>query len=676
VFSLGLVAWGALGGCFRSREQAARQDEASTTRASEAPARAAAEVARAPEGPGGEAAELAAYLRERYTKHEHRVRMRDGVALFTVVYTPKDHSRTYPIMLLRTPYGVGPYGVDNYPLANDQRVLSRFAPSAQFIREGYIFAHQDVRGRMMSEGTFVDVRPHLAVKQTPQDIDESSDAYDTIDWLVKNVPGNSGRVGAWGISYPGFYAAQAAIDAHPALRAVSPQAPVTDWFVGDDFHHNGALCLADAFDFFSGFGKPRPAPVARSTWGFDYGGADLYTFFLRLGPLSNVDQRHFKGEIAFWKDLMAHPTRDDFWKARDPLPAYRDIRPATLVVGGWFDAEDLWGTLATYHAIEQQSPRAKNSLVMGPWKHGGWARTDGDSLGNVSFGSKTSLWYRQEVELPFFRRHLKGDGQDPGKDREPPEARVFETGTNEWLSYESWPPREAKKATMWLGPAGTLAPAPPPEDAFDEYLSDPAHPVPFQGKIKVERGPDYMVDDQRFAAARPDVLTYATAPLDGDVALAGPIEASLWVSTTGTDADLVVKLIDVYPDNHADPTPNPQELHLGGYQQLVRAEVMRGRFRESLERPVPFVPGEPSLVKITLPDVAHAFRPGHRIMVQIQSSWFPLFDRNPQQMVDPATATAADFKAATHRVLRGGPRASSLALPVLRGALPAAPPGP
>jgi hypothetical protein len=621
----------------------------------------------APPGDGGEAADLARYLREHYTKFEHRIPMRDGVALFTAVYVPKDASRTYPFLLLRTPYGVAPYGVDSYPSPSEPRVLSRFAPSAHFIREGYIFVHQDVRGRMMSEGTFVDVRPHVTDKKTAQDTDESSDAYDTIDWLVKNVPGNNGRAGVWGISYPGFYAAQAAIDAHPALKAVSPQAPVTDWFVGDDFHHNGALFLADAFDFFSSFGKPRPLPITRPPGDFDYGGADLYSFFLRLGPLSGVEERYFKGEIGFWKDLMAHPTRDAFWKARDPLPSYRALRPAMLVVGGWFDAEDVWGTLATYQAIERQSPGAKNSLVMGPWKHGGWARTDGDSLGNVDFGAKTSRWYRKEVEFPFFQGHLKGDGK-----ANPPEAWAFETGTNRWLSYDAWPPRAARPATIWLGPAGSLRAAlPEGPGAFDEYLSDPAHPVPYQGKITTARSYDYVVDDQRFAAARPDVLTYETAPLDGDLALAGPVEASLWVTTTGTDADFVVKLIDVYPDSYKDPDPNPHDLHLGGYQQLVRGEVLRGRFRESLDRAVPFVPGEAAEVKLTLPDVSHAFRRGHRLMVQIQSSWFPLIDRNPQQMVDTATAKATDFKAATHRVLRGGPHASSLTLPVLRGALPA-----
>jgi uncharacterized protein len=616
--------------------------------------------------------EMSRYVRENYTKYEYRIRARDGVALFTVVYIPKDHSRTYPILLTRTPYGVEPYGVDSYPGPRATRTLQRFAPSPQFVKEGYIFAFQDVRGRMMSEGTFVDVRPYIADKKGPQDTDESSDAYDSIDWLVHNVPTNNGRVGMWGISYPGFYAAQGAIDAHPALRAVSPQAPVTDWFAGDDFHHNGALFLADAFDFYSSFGRPRPAPVTKMKWGFEYGSDDGYSFFLGLGPLSNVNERHFKREISFWNDLTEHPNLDAFWKARDPLPHYADVRPASLVVGGWFDAEDLYGTLATYQAIERGKKKgSKNSLVMGPWRHGGWNRSEGESLGDVSFGAPTARWYQKNVVLPFFERHLKNKG-----DGKSPEAWIFETGTNEWQAHDMWPPREARPATLWFQQGGQLGAEPPAgqEPAFDEYVSDPAKPVPHQARISSERGAEYMIDDQRFAAMRPDVLVYATGALGEDVALAGPIDASLWVSTTGTDADFVVKLIDVYPDSYPPLEPNPRQVPMGGYQQMVRAEIMRGRFRNSLERPEPFTPGEKTLVKLTLPDVAHTFRSGHRIMVQVQSTWFPLVDRNPQQMVDIYSAKAGDFRAATHRVYRGGAQASGLTVRLLRGALPAAPP--
>ncbi|MBX3192582.1 MAG: CocE/NonD family hydrolase [Labilithrix sp.] len=598
--------------------------------------------------------------------------MRDGARLFTVAYVPKDTSRTYPIMFHRTPYSVQPYGVDNYPTEKNPRVLRRFAPSSAFVREGYIFLHQDVRGRMMSEGTFVDVRPHAAKKG---DIDESTDAWDTIDWAIKNLPSNNGRVGSWGISYPGFYAAQTAVDAHPALKAVSPQAPVTDWFMGDDFHHNGAFFLADAFDFEWSFGKARPQPTKRATWGHEHDVADIYDFFLAMGPLSNANApRYLDGKIAFWNDMMSHPTRDDFWKARDPRPHYKNVKPAVLTVGGWFDSEDCFGALETYRAFERQSPGAENMLVMGPWRHGGWARSDGDRHGDVTFGQKTSIHYRDQIELPFFQRHLKGD-----KPSAPPaEAFVFETGTNVWQRYAAWPPREAKKASLVFQPGGRLGVAPvvaaDAGEGFDAYVSDPQKPVPYRGKIGPEIDADYMSDDQRFAARRTDVLVFQTPELDADVSLAGPLEAKLWVSTTGTDADFIVKLVDVYPADYADPDPLPNapptQVRMAGYQQLVRGEVMRGKFRNSFEKPEPFVPGEPALVRFTLPDVAHTFRTGHRIMVQVQSSWFPLVDRNPQTFTDIYRATAADFRAAMHRVYRQPDKTSSLEVTLVRGVLP------
>jgi putative CocE/NonD family hydrolase len=620
---------------------------------------------RPPAEPPVEEAELTQLLRERFSKFEYRVPMRDGVKLYTVAYVPKEPGK-YPILLARTPYGVAPYGADAFP--SGTRALQRVAPSARFAREGYILVHQDVRGRMMSEGTFVDVRPYLPEKKSGE-IDESTDAHDTIDWLVKNVPRNSGRVGMWGISYPGFYAAMGAVDAHPALRAVSPQAPVTDWFLGDDFHHNGAFFLEDAFTFYASFGKPRPAPVSKVTWGFDFPVEDRYRFFLDLGPLGNVNERHFKGERAFWNELMAHGTLDDYWKARNPRPHYRNIKPAVLVVGGWFDAEDLFGALETYRAIERQSKDTKNSLVIGPWTHGGWSRSDGDALGPISFAMKTSRWYQEQVEFPFFERYLK----DKNKDREPvPEAWIFETGLNEWRAYDRWPPKEAREATLWLHPGGKLAAAPPPasDPGFDAYVSDPARPVPFRSGVFNERGNEYMIEDQRFAAVRPDVLVYQSEVLEEDVSLAGPLRASLWASTTGTDADFIVKLIDVFPENYPAPEPNPKKLLMGGYQQLVRGEVMRGKFRDSFERPAPFVPDEPALVRFSLPDVHHTFRPGHRIMVQIQSSWFPLVDRNPQTFVDIYSAAPSDFQRATHRIHFTPDRPSSLAVTLLRGRLP------
>jgi len=626
-------------------------------------------------------AALVRLIREHYTKYEYRIPMRDGVKLFTVAYVPKDASRTYPIMLMRTPYSVQPYGVDSYPTDKNARLLRRFAPSSGFVREGYVFVHQDVRGRSMSEGTFVDVRPHATQKGG---IDESTDAWDTIDWLVKNVPQNSGKVGAWGISYPGFYAAQAAVDAHPALKAVSPQAPVTDWFMGDDFHHNGAFFLGEAFDFMSAFGRARPRPTRKSTWsGVDHDLADAYDYFLALGPLSNANARYLHGEIGFWNEVFSHPNRDAYWKARDPRPFYRAVKPAVLTVGGWFDAEDLWGALETYRAFEKQSPGAENVLVMGPWRHGGWARTDGDRHGDVTFGQKTSPWYRDAVELPFFRRHLKG-----GEGGVRAEAVVFETGTNVWRTFPAWPPPGSKKAILHLQAGGRLgalpaapvvaspegapsAPSGAGEDAGGEtWISDPRKPVPYRGKPGPDIDADYMSDDQRFAARRPDVVVYGTGELDADVTLAGPIEARLWVTTTGTDADLVVKLVDVYPQDYPDPEPNPGGVHMGGYQQLVRAEVMRGKFRNSFEKPEPFEPGKPTLVRFSLPDVAHTFRSGHRIMIQVQGSWFPLVDRNPQTFVDIYEAKESDFQCSTMLIRRAEGKRSAVEVMLTGRTLP------
>lgn len=601
-------------------------------------------------------AAVARAISEHYVKYEQEIPMRDGVKLFTAFYVPRDQTRKYPILLHRTPYSVRPYGVDAYPPASDFRALRRFAPSSRFVREGYIFVHQDVRGRMMSGGDFVDVRPGKTGNGA-KDIDESTDAYDTIDWLVKHVPANNGRVGVWGISYPGFYAAQAAVGAHPALKAVSPQAPVTDWFRGDDFHHNGALFLADAFGFYASFGKPRPKPTKQSKWGFDYDAGDLYEFFLAMGPVANANDKYFKREIAFWNDLVEHGALDAFWQARDPRPRYKDVKPAVMTVGGWFDAEDLWGALETYRAIEKQSPGAENVLVMGPWSHGGWARTEGDHLGDVTFHAKTSDFYRDRIEFPFFQRHLSGR---PGA--APPEAWIFETGTNVWASYDAWPPRDAKPRTFYLGAGGALLDREPAAsaDAADTWVSDPNKPVPYHPTPSLEVLKDFMTADQRFASRRPDVVTYQTAPLDADVHLAGPIEASLWVSVTGTDADFVVKVVDVYPHDYPEPEGKPGAPRMAGYQQLVRAEVLRGKFRESLASPKPFTPGEPTLVKVTLPDVAHAFRRGHRMMIQVQSSWFPLVDRNPQTFCDIYAAKPADFKVATHTLHRAPGRASSV----------------
>jgi putative CocE/NonD family hydrolase len=580
------------------------------------------------------------YVRAHYTKYEFRIPMRDGTKLFTAVYVPKDISQTYPIMLTRTPYSVAPYGADNYK--------TDLGPSEKFGREGFIFAYQDVRGRMMSEGDFQDMRPYVPDKQGKQS-DESSDTYDTIDWLLKHVPHNNGRVGVYGISYPGFYSSMASIDAHPALKAVSPQAPIADWFVGDDFHHNGAVFLAHAFGFFSGFGWPRPEPTTAAGPHFQFDTPDGYDFYMRMGTVSGAE-RYLHGEIAFWEDLIAHPNYDDFWKARNVLPHLKNIKPAMLTVGGWFDAEDLYGALNTFKTIEKQGGAPANKLVMGPWSHGGWSRSTGSSLGDVQFNSNTSEFYRENIEFPFFMYYLKDKGENSL-----PKAYLFETGRNQWRKLDAWPPKEARPVALYLHAGGKLSFDPPDEEAgYDEYVSDPNKPVPLVGNIVMGMAREYMVADQRFAAARPDVLVYRTEPLEQDVTLAGPLTPSLFVSTSGTDSDFAVKLIDVYPN---DATP-------GGYQQLVRGEPFRGRFRNGYDKPEAFVPNQTVKLEFVMPDVYHTFRRGHRIMVQVQSSWFPLTDRNPQKFVDISKAKPEDFQKAIERVFRSKQFPSAVKVPL------------
>jgi putative CocE/NonD family hydrolase len=599
----------------------------------------------------------AAYVKAHYTKYEYLVPMRDGVRLFTAVYLPKDQTKKYPFLILRTPYSVRPYGADRYP--------DRLGPSALFTREGFIFVYQDVRGRMASEGEFVHVRPHKPSKSGPRDIDESTDTYDTIEWLLKHIPNHNGRAGLWGISYPGFYAAAGMIDSHPALKAVSPQAPIADWFIGDDWHHNGAFYLAHTFTFFYRFGTPVEEPTRRAPEPFDYKTPDGYEFYLQMGPLANANEKYFKNKIPFWNELMEHGTYDEFWQARNLLPHLNRIRAAVMTVGGWFDAEDLYGPLKIYESVEKRNPGIVNLLVMGPWRHGGWSGdADADRLGPVSFNSKTGPYYREKIELAFFVRFLK----DESAAFDAAEAIVFETGAHQWRRYEAWPPREAEPATLYLQPGGGLSGKPPvaARDAFDEYVSDPAKPVPYIPYIAQGMTVEHMIDDQRFAARRTDVLVYQTGELATDVTLAGPIKPTLFVSTTGTDSDFVVKLIDVYPGDFPDPDPNPAGVRMGGYQQLVRGEVFRGKFRNSFEKPEPFTPGQVSRIEFVMPDVHHTFRRGHRIMVQIQSSWFPLVDRNPQKFVDIYKAKEEDFQKATQRVYRSPEHASRIEVRLLR----------
>jgi len=590
-------------------------------------------------------------IQANYSKHEYRIPMRDGKKLFTAVYSPKNISRPYPIMLNRTPYSVAPYGPDNYPAS--------LGPSEELARDGFIFVYQDVRGRMMSEGEFINVTPVKDVKNGPNDVDESSDTYDTIDWLVKNVPNNNGKVGMWGISYPGFYAASGMIDAHPALKAVSPQAPIADWFIGDDFHHNGALYLAHAFGFLSVFGHPRAKPSTQPGPPFEFPTTDGYDFYLRMGPLQNADALYLKHDVPFWDDMMRHGTYDEFWQARNLRPHLKSIRPAVLTVGGWFDAEDLFGTLAVYRSVEDSTPGAYNVLVMGPWYHGGWARSEGNALGSVRFGSDTSIFYRKEIEFPFFEHFLKGNS-----DLHLPEAYVFQTGKNVWEREDEWPPRKAKPERLYFQPGGKLSWDPETKneaEEFDEYVSDPAKPVPYTTDIATGMTREHMVGDQRFASRRTDVLTYQTDELNRDVTIAGPVLPSLHVSTTGTDSDFVVKLIDVYPDSVPEG-----ESRMAGYQQLVRGEVFRGKFRNSFSNPEPFVSGKVTGIEYRMPDIFHTFRKGHRIMIQVQSSWFPLVDRNPQQFVDIYQAKPEDFRKATQRIYHSKASPSSITLNVLK----------
>jgi uncharacterized protein len=601
------------------------------------------------------------YVKAHYTKHEYSIPMRDGIRLFTAAYVPKDHTSPYAILLKRTPYSVGPYGSDRY--------AENLGPSSLMAKEGYIFVYQDVRGRWMSEGQFEHVRPHRPIKNSNKEIDEGTDTYDTIDWLLKNIAGHNGRVGIWGVSYPGFYAAAGLIEAHPALKAVSPQAPVADWFASDDWHHNGAFLLAHAFGWFAGAGWPFSKPTTV------YPGRRLereiedgYEFFLRLGPMRNVNEKYLKGEIPFWNEMMKRESRDDWWKARNIRSHLKKVTPAVMTVGGWFDAENLFGALEVYRAIETQSPGTFNILVMGPWVHGGWeGEKKGDSLGDARFDAPTGDFYRERIELPFFSHFLK----DKGK-QELPEAFVFETGTNQWQKFETWPPKFAISKSLYLHPKGKLAFDPPTaavDGGFDEYVSDPGKPVPFIPGVASGMAQRYMVDDQRFAARRTDVLVYQTGALEEDVTVVGPIVPSLHVSTSGTDCDWIVKLIDVYPDQFPDAKGGVDNT-LGGYQQLVRGEVIRGKFRNSLERPEPFAPNQPAKVEFTIPDTFHTFRRGHRIMIQIQSSWFPLININPQKFLNINEATEADFEKATQRIYRSSKLTSLVKVNLLPRSLP------
>lgn len=604
-------------------------------------------------------------VKAHYTKYEYRIPMRDGVHLFTSIYVPKDASRSYPFLIERTPYSVAPYGVDKY--------RNRLGPSPDFDRAGYIFVFQDVRGRYMSEGTFAEMTPHIDAKKTKQDVDDSSDLYDTIDWLLKNIAGNNGKAGIWGISYDGFYTAASMIDTHPALKAASPQAPMVDLFMGDDAYHGGAFMLAANFGFYLFF-KPQKNPTLppKNDREFDFSSTDAYDFYLKAGSLSNL-QKYIGGETWLWDDQVKHDTYDDYWRVRNLGPHFKNVHCAVLTVGGWFDAEDLQGPLTTFREVGKNNPEIANTLVMGPWVHGGWARLDGERLGHAEFFADTGDYYRKNILFPFFEQHLKdaGDAKLPG-------AYVFETGTNVWRQYPAWPPEQARPRELYFHANGGLSfDAPDAETTkFDEYVSDPAKPVPYVNYPAQDVPQEYMVSDQRFDDSRTDVLTYESDVLTEDVTVAGPISPRLFVSTTGTDSDFDVKLIDVYPpdypeakDDGADRKPHTDvggpKFVMGGYQQLVRGEPFRGKFRHSFEKPEPFTPGKVEEVDFTMQDVNHTFRRGHRIMVQVQSSWFPLTDRNPQTFVDIPNAKQSDFVKATERVYHEKGEASGVVVQVL-----------
>ncbi len=605
------------------------------------------------------AAEKWAY--ENYTKKSVSIAMRDGIKLYTTIYAPKDNTTKHPILLNRTPYSVAPY---------NKRFNTRLYTSywLDYLKRGYIIIQQDVRGKWMSEGVFEDVRPHI-VNKKPNETDEASDTYDSIDWFLKNVENNNGNVGVFGISYPGFYSTMAALSNHPALKAVSPQAPVTDWFMGDDFHHNGAFALMDGFSFYKSFGIKRALPTSVAIGKpYNITNKDNYDFFLRTGALKNFGKL-MGDSIPFWKDMMQHPNYDEWWQKRNARNYVTNIKPAMLVVGGLFDAEDCYGAWNLYKAIESKNKNTDNKIVMGPWVHGGWARTDGSMLGNVRFGSNTSEYYQQNIEIPFFEKHLNYKASDESI----AEATIFFSGENAWHSFDVWPPKEVKNKKYFLQANNVLSNKgyDSYKTDFAEYISDPAKPVPYTENVHSNRTREYMTDDQRFAARRPDVLVYETAILEKDMTIAGIIKANLAVQINTTDADFVVKIIDVFPEDFKYDSSfylNGEKQNtytMGGYQMLVRGEIMRGKFRKSFTNPTAFIPNKIDYVNFDLPDVAHTFKKGHKIMVQIQSSWFPIMDRNPQHFLDINKANDKDFIKATIKILHGNEGGSTILFPVL-----------
>jgi len=574
-------------------------------------------------------------VKDYYTKKEVDIVMRDGIKLHTTIYTPKDTSKEYPILFQRTPYSCHPYGEDQF--------RSKLGPNKFLMEEGNIFVYQDVRGRWMSEGEYDNMRAYIPNKKGKQ-IDESSDTYDSIDWLTKNVPNFNGNVGVYGISYPGFYALCSLLDVHPAVKAVSPQAPIGDFFF-DDFHHNGAYILS-YWRATAVFGYPKEGRVKKTWYEFPkLKSKDQYDFFLKAGALSNLDW-HFKDNF-FWKQLTEHPNYDEFWKSRGIIQHLENIKPAVMTVGGLFDAEDLYGPLEAYKNIEKRS-KNYNIMVLGPWGHGDWYNTKKrQAIGNVYFGDDLSEAYQREVETKFFNHFLKGDGSEKTGLSE---VRIFDTGKKEWNSYDTWPSKNTIKKSFFLSENETLGEK--SEKGFEQFVSDPKKPVPYSEDIKMEyKLRKYMTDDQRFAARRPDVLVYQTPVLEEDMTLTGEILAKLKVATSGTDADWVIKIIDVYPDETEDTEETQEYLKMSNYHLMVRSEVMRGRFRNDFSKPEAFTPNKKTDVTIKLQDIHHTFKKGHKLQIQVQSTWFPLIDLNPQTFVPNIfKAKDEDFKKQTHQV--------------------------
>ncbi len=595
-------------------------------------------------------------IQANYNKMERMVPMRDGVKLFTAIYTPKDTSKTWPIILYRTPYSIRNYGEDKFPK------VKGFGPADNFAKDGYIFVYQDIRGTYKSEGEFEVIRPIRPDKSDPVATDESTDAWDTIDWALKNIPNNNGKVGQWGISYSGWTTVMGMVDPHPALVASSPQASPSDMFIGDDWHHNGAFRPMYAFSWMNYTAQTRKGTKEKRPEPFDYGTPWGYEFFLNAGPTSEYNKTFFGNRIPAWEDFIDHPNYDEFWQRQNALTQLGPVKHAILNVAGWFDAEDFYGPISIYQQIEKNTANNNSSIISGPWLHGGWRGMGGSYLGDIQFDSNTSEQYTRLVNR-FFKYYLKGEGS-----WNTPEAVMFETGANRWHEFQQWPPADVKEKKLYFQPNGKLSFEKPTSANRDEasvYLSDPNKPVPFSMKIVTRVGHTWMIDDQRHAFTRPDVLSFQTDVLSDDVTIAGPILAKLLVSTTGTDSDFFVKLIDVLPGDTPDPEPNPKNVKMGSYQMLVGVEVMRARYRDSFEKPEPMVPGEITPLTFNIWDKFHTFKKGHRIMVQVHSSWFPAYDRNPQQYMDIYQAKDGDYIKAMQKLYHSENAASHLVLPTL-----------